>query len=384
MLFIGGDLKTITMDYTLPTLNEREGDTNKRWFIYYSFRNPENNKLERQLVWISSKLKTKTARRKQAQELILSITNQLKKGWSPYGNELPELSRLFDAVEFVLKLKIAQTRKSTASSYKTAANKFFLFLKSENLENITCQNFSVKKARKLMDNILLSGVGNTTYNNNLRMFRLLFSELILRDFFTKNPFKEIKMLPETQGNITPFSKIDFHTVFDYLRENDKQLLLFAKFIYYTGFRPIEITRMQIKDIDFINGKVVMRAQNHKSGRQRGMILKKSFLEDLKHLREYPSQFYIFSTNMKPGKKYVDTRRVQERYKLIKDELGLTNRLYDFKHTMACFLIRQKVNILSVKNYLGHQDIQDTMIYIRSVEEYSSDELKDVIPDMADF
>ena len=116
-----------------------------------------------------------------------------------------------------------------------------------------------------------------------------------------------------------------------------------------------------------------------------MKLKDSFLLDLNFLQDYLPNLHIFSTdNMKPGIKMINTRQIQQRYFDIKEELGLKNRLYDLKHTMATHLIKQNVNVMDVQFYLGHQDINDTMTYVRSVQEYSSENLKDLIPDMQNF
>lgn len=380
-----GSIKINDMkNFKTPELFDCDGDTNKRWFVAYWFRNPETDKMERHRIWISSKLNTKTARRNKARELIDVLTIKLNAGWSPYAEEVPEFTPLVIALEKIVQIKSAQSKNNTASNYKSAAKKITDYLTKKAIKQLPCIQFNDKIARDFMDNLSLTGIGNRTFNNILCRLRTIFNELIVREYFTINPFGKIKKLPQDQGSITPFDKSDFNILYDYLEQNDKYLLLFVKFIYYCGFRPVEITRIKIGDIDFVNGSVTLQAQYHKTRRQRGMKLKKSFLKDLEHLSDYNSNCFVFSKNMLPGKVYCDPRRIQERYKEIKDKLKLTNRLYDFKHTMACYLIRQKVDIMAVKNYLGHQDISDTMIYIRSVEEYSSDTLKDIIPDMDKF
>lgn len=39
---------TFKKKYSIPKINDGNGDLSKRWYVYFSFRNPENGKLERQ------------------------------------------------------------------------------------------------------------------------------------------------------------------------------------------------------------------------------------------------------------------------------------------------------------------------------------------------
>jgi integrase len=371
--------------FTIPVMYDANGDLKSRWYVQFSYLNPETQKMQRFRYWVSTRYKTKTARRKKALDMQEHYTRRLKQGWSPFKGELPEHTLLTDAILFILQIKKGQSRGVTGNNYQSVANKVFNYLKCKNLNNLPCYGFTDAMARDIMDKIAISKVSNVTYNNNLTILRAIFNELVARNYFEFNPFKKVKKIKQLQGKIQPFSKKDFKKFYEYLEIHDPQLLLFCKFLFYTGFRPVEVTRLKIEDIDFANGILTLKAEHHKTGRQRGMKLKDSFLLDLNFLQDYIPNLHIFSTdNMKPGIKMINTRQIQQRYFDIKEELGLKNRLYDLKHTMATHLIKQNVNVMDVQFYLGHQDINDTMTYVRSVQEYSSENLKDLIPDMRNF
>ena len=373
------------LKFTYPRLVDRDSDLTKRWYINYQFQNPETEKMQSHRIWIPSRDKTITRRRKVAREMIQALTEKLESGWNPYQEELPAVISVLNAMDNVLKMKKTVARKNTIRTYSNSYRRMEKYLKRKGRTKLLCYEFTYRHARELMDDILTSGISPCTFNNYLRSYRVFFNEMLNREQIGKNYFQKIKPLPEPQTDISPFKKHHLKLLYNHCKKYDRRLLRFMNFIYLTGIRPIEVMRLQVCDIDFIHKTVTIQAKKHKSGRQRTLYLKQEFIEDLDYLKNWPQDYYVFTgKTMLPGPKEGNIRRVQERYKKIKDDLKIPNRMYDLKHTMACYLIRKKVNVMAVKNYLGHQNIQDTMIYIRSVEEYESETIKDLIPTMEEF
>lgn len=371
--------------YVLGKLNNYDGDLSRRWYVEYKYRDAETHKFKRFRTWIPTNLTTLNSRREKAEDILFEINDKLIAGWNPFSDAETNKKRVIDLVWHIHDVKAAASRKSTAAAYKQGIRKLVVFLHKIGGQNMKIDRFGKRHAIALMDQIKIERkLNNVTYNNHLKIYRSIFNELVNREHIETNPFKAVKPLITTQTDITPFTPEHFRILYDYLQENDPALLLFSKFIYYCGFRTNEVANLRVKDINLKGGFVTVPAHIHKTRRQRGMPLRESFIKDLQFIKDYPPNYYLFSSSLLPGEKCGTARYVQKRYKKVKDILKLPNRLYDLKHTMACWLIRNKVNLMAIKNYLGHTDVEHTMIYIRSVEEYSADELKDLIPEMKEF
>lgn len=52
--------------------------------------------------------------------------------------------------------------------------------------------------------------------------------------------------------------------------------------------------------------------------------------------------------------------------------------------MATRLISENVNPMEIQQYLGHTNIENTLKYIRSVEETNAKKIQKFIPSMNDF
>ncbi|WP_130736928.1 hypothetical protein [Flavobacterium sp. J27] len=68
--------------FSKPKIYDAKGDLSKRWYVYYSFRNPTTGKLERQTPIYAgiNNHKTVSERREAAKNLCWAIENLLKNG----------------------------------------------------------------------------------------------------------------------------------------------------------------------------------------------------------------------------------------------------------------------------------------------------------------
>jgi hypothetical protein len=104
------DLK-IRKDYSEPKIYNANGDLQKRWYIYFSFRNPKTGKLERQTPIYGgiNQFKTLRERKEAAKNLCEAVKKILKTGFNPYTvSKLDEIEKNYsikDAFEEALKVK---------------------------------------------------------------------------------------------------------------------------------------------------------------------------------------------------------------------------------------------------------------------------------------
>ncbi len=69
----------------LPKLYDYDGDLSKKWFVFYSYRDPASGKMNRFKVYdgISEK-NTIVTRTNQANKIIEEFTKKILNGWTPY------------------------------------------------------------------------------------------------------------------------------------------------------------------------------------------------------------------------------------------------------------------------------------------------------------
>lgn len=128
----------------------------------------------------------------------------------------------------------------------------------------------------------------------------------------------------------------------------------------TGARKEEILSLKWENIDF--NKNTIELLHTKSNKKRVIPLAKSLRKILLKLKNYNSSEYVF-INPATGKRYVD---IKKSFNHAVEISGLKKfRFHDLRHTFATRLIEKGIDIVVVKELLGHASIQTTMIYVHS-------------------
>jgi integrase len=139
----------------------------------------------------------------------------------------------------------------------------------------------------------------------------------------------------------------------------------------TGLRPVELHRLNLRNIDLEHG--IIYPETAKGGSARSLKLKPATLAMLKK--------YVSEKDPKINEKFFPTTKVMSHVwcrvrnrtakKLHQPELK-KYRLYDLRHYFATMLYHKTKLILLVKAKLGHKNIQNTLIYTHLVN-FSEDE-----------
>lgn len=132
--------------------------------------------------------------------------------------------------------------------------------------------------------------------------------------------------------------------------------------YSAGLRVGELLNLKISDIDSTSMKI--RVRNGKGNKERYTILSS---QNLKALRIYykiykPNDFLFPNPNTN---KPLTTRTIQSVFSAHRSILGLPNdsTLHSLRHSFATHLLLSGVNIVAIKNLLGHSHISTTSIYL---------------------
>ena len=136
----------------------------------------------------------------------------------------------------------------------------------------------------------------------------------------------------------------------------------------TGLRPVELTRLKLKDIDLTKGAIY--PETAKGGSPRVLKLKNATLNMLnKYIakRNIKPNDYIFGTwnSDNYGKSYRYHRN--KTAEKLQDFSIKSIRLYDLRHFFATMLYHKTKDILFVKQQMGHRKIETTLVYTQLLQ-----------------
>jgi len=210
---------------------------------------------------------------------------------------------------------------------------------------------------KILSDMKQNGSADGTIHQVLKLIRYLYNWSIENEYFyDKNPCDSIKA-PKYDNRVTDYLKIDevVKLVNDVKQLENFRAANIILFALYTGRRKSEITNLEWKNVHFDNrtitcketknGKTLSFPLNDKAYN----ILMESYKQKISNL-VFPSST---GHNYYSGFNSVWLR--------LKKRINLNYRFHDLRHTYASHLASSgKVDIYTLKNLLGHQDIALTM------------------------
>jgi len=352
--------------YKLPKINDNNNDLSKPWFVYYSYLNPESHKFERWKIHISSKLKTKGARRERAQAIIRDYSIKLQNGFNPYTNEIYGITTVIIALKASFKRKKKGLRPSTQNAYMNVINVFENYIDKRGLQNISLNEFSYIHARNFMDWVrIYREASNRTYNNYRTLMMVFFNDMVEREEIMVNPFKKVKTLPEEAPNIARFTDEEILIIRNALPVYDYNLYALAMLIYYLFMRPAEIMKLQIKDFNLETGELIIRSEVSKNRRYCTLTMPVQLVKILKklNLKKFPDYYYVFSDDFKPGEAEKVPRTIHYRWEIFTKKYYISRSIYKLKHTAVGKAMQNGIDARDLQLQLRHHSLDMTQKYL---------------------
>ena len=141
----------------------------------------------------------------------------------------------------------------------------------------------------------------------------------------------------------------------------KQKVLLA-FIYSAGLRVGEASRLKISDID--SDRMQVRVEKSKGKVDRYVPLGSYALKGLrKYIKSSKPKTYLFNGRNKGTP--LSTSAMQQSFRLAKEKAGIIKdvSVHSLRHTYATHLLEEGVDIVTIKELLGHATIETTMMYL---------------------
>ncbi|OAZ04714.1 tyrosine-type recombinase/integrase [Flavobacterium succinicans] len=369
--------------YSAPKIYDANGDLSKRWYVYYSYRNPATDKLERQTPIYAgvNKFKNLKERKNAIKILAKAVENILENGFNPYDEDYVPVDdaknySIADAVTFSLELKKNTLKENSFRDFRIRIKSFEKWLLSNGFENryITAVN---KKTIVTFLNSVLSTTSAKNRNNTRAILSMFFQSLEDNDIIPDNFVKKINVLKSNPERNKTYSSEQEVDIFNYLKSNDELLLLFIQFISYNHLRPVEVVRLQIKDVNVKDRRIYVRAKNKAV---KVKIIPEILLSTLPDLEKFNPESYLFTPNgigQDWATNETDKRDYfSKRFKKVKDSLGLGKDygLYSFRHTFITKLYHEFVKNstpFEAKSKLmlitGHETMVALDKYLRDID-----------------
>lgn len=138
------------------------------------------------------------------------------------------------------------------------------------------------------------------------------------------------------------------------------------FLYQTGCRINEVLSLKLADIDFDNN--LLHIKQGKGNKNRNIALNsklKSALKTyIKEDRPDVNTDYVFATKRTGSlSRSYYSRRLQKAVK--KADVNKKISPHSIRHSTAVALIKKGVDLATIKDILGHENIQTTSVYVHS-------------------
>lgn len=362
-----------TKNYTLPRLCGT--DLSKDWFVYFYYDVPVTGekKIFRYKMGIN-RLKTKRDRSAKASAIISALTLKLESGWSPVTNEVENdtaVKTVSEALDEIFELKKAYLTDESIRTYNNQIALFKRWLVRERLDHIYTQNFTVDHARRYCDWMLRDRrYCGKTYNGHLTTLRTYFSEMVKRGYMTASPVAGFQTVRQDTGKNTTYSETD-EKKFESVKDTDPGFYLATRFVRYCFLRRTELSKLQVRHINWDSKTIVIPSGNAKSRVQDSVTIPKSLerLIEGAGLLELDPDTYLFGKGFAPSPerlKRLDDFSDRQREVNRKLGIGRGRSFYSWKHTGAVELYNLTKDVYVVMRQCRHTDIKMTMIYMRSL------------------
>ena len=395
----------VKKNFSNPKIYTAKGDLSKRWYVYFSFRNPETGKLQRMknIYGKTNHYKTKEDRMWILSAYRKKLLQLLKKGFNPFEDnseiyseqsqknkksnredvvskeETPTEIQMTvkEAFDFALNLKEKMISSTTKRGYSSRVNKFITWLKENVPEIITIDQLTKGNVIKFLNSIL-ENISPRNRNNYRVDLGSLMQTLEDNEIISSNFIKKIPILKTTPERNKTYTKEIQEDIFKYLEEKDPLLLLYIKFVSYNFLRPIEVNRLKVGDINLKNKTIQFKAKNSPL---KTKIIPDLLIQDLPNLSKMNKGYYLFTPEEIGAEwnTFEDNRRdyFTKRFKkVVKDyfNLGKDYGLYSFRHTYITKLYRELVkngSPFEAKSRLmqitGHSSMSALQKYLRDID-----------------
>lgn len=273
----------------------------------------------------------------------------------PYQSNIPDCYRVYMVAK-----KIEGMSPESMKTYNFYLTDFFEHI-NRPFEQVTTNDIRIY----LYETQKRTGISNRTLDGKRLVINTFMDWCWKEGYIPNNPCASIKPIKFEEKPREPLSNMELEIVRDACENyRDKAMI---ELFYSTGCRLSEMVNLKISDIDFTSKEVHLfgKGSKHRTSylnAKAEYMLKKYFELERPKDSISDSVFVIFRkpyNGMHKGSIYARVKAIQKRS-------GIERSLFPhlLRHTMATDALNRGMNVAEVKEILGHEKLDTTMIYAK--------------------
>jgi site-specific recombinase XerD len=249
---------------------------------------------------------------------------------------------------FLQKLELKKYAQNTAKTYINQFGGFINFYTNNPIEEL-----GEIEIRQYISHLIRLGHSDSTVNQTINSIKFYY-EVVLnmpnRFYEIERPLKKEK-LPEV------LSKNEINRIISSIQNKKHKCMIST--IYSAGLRVSELINLKISDVD--SGRMMIRIENSKGGKDRYTLLSKNLSDQLRtYYSEYKPKKYLFEGM---NGEYYSSSSIRSILKRAVGKAGIKKkvRTHTLRHSFATHLLEQGTDLRSIQSLLGH-NLSTTEIY----------------------
>ena len=209
---------------------------------------------------------------------------------------------------------------------------------------------------------LESDVTKSTVNREISIMKKMFNLAIDWNMLDSNPALKVKLFSE-KGTAKERILTNDEEV-GLLKESPDYLKAVINTALNTGMRRGEVLNLRWKQVDF--EKRFIKVEHTKNETCRIIPINDSLYYDLLEIKKQKREGEYVFPNPETGKPYLDLRGS---FKSACTRAGIQDlRFHDLRHTFASRLVEKGIDLITVKDLLGHSSVKITERYTHSFQD----------------
>jgi len=331
-----------TWTYPFGSVYLRQNKTGKeRWYIYYRVEGERIRKV----------IKNAQSRADALKVLQIEVADAFR---GKHGMKKEEKRIKFsELADMYIEYSKLNKKSWREDCYRIEAHlkPFFGKLQLKETTPLLIENYRAKR--------LKAGIAKSTTNRELALLKSIYSKAIDWNLYVENPVRKVKLFSEGDNlKERILSPEEERRLLDESAVHLKPILSTA---IHSGMRRNEILTLTWNQVNL--SKKIIRVEKAKSGKIRYVPINDFLLEEFIELKKKNGKSAYVFLNPNTNKPIGD---IKTAFNAAKRRAGIKGlRFHDLRHTFATRLIEYGVDLITVKELLGHHSVVITQRYTHS-------------------
>jgi len=254
-------------------------------------------------------------------------------------------------------LKLRNYSRHTVESYRIDLRLFFA------TTDKSLQQVSWREVDRFIEQQHRQGLAPTTINRRLKAIKRFFDHQLEQERLLTCPVKPSHFVKEAKPLPKKLSQEQIKKLFAKVRNPlDRALFLL---MLRCGLRVSEVAHLKLTDIDWEQKALVV--EQGKGRKDRRVYVSDDALRSLKECLQIRPRCvpgdYVF-WNQKRQNKPLGIKAIQKKMERTAKAAGVKASCHSLRHTFASNLLEEGAEVISIKEFLGHESITASERYAR--------------------